>query len=110
MDGRMIIECDGANYNLEFITGLLNTKLYAYILDLLRTKESFDINPLILRKLPIPHISIDEQKPYIELVGKIIELKKNNNDTTEEENKIDQMIYKLYDLTAEEIEIVDNQT
>jgi adenine-specific DNA-methyltransferase len=39
------------------------------------------------------------------LVERIIDMKKNSQDTTDLENQIDQLVYQLYDLTPEEIEV-----
>jgi len=41
------------------------------------------------------------------LVERIIDMKKNSQDTTGLENQIDQLVYQLYDLTPEEIEVVE---
>ena len=41
------------------------------------------------------------------LVDRILKLKKSGGDTAELENRIDQMVYGLYDLTPEEIKIVE---
>ncbi|NLH37166.1 MAG: class I SAM-dependent DNA methyltransferase, partial [Thermotogaceae bacterium] len=43
------------------------------------------------------------------LVGKIISIKKQNpqEDTSAYEREIDQLVYKLYELTDEEIEIIE---
>ena len=56
---------------------------------------------------PIPIITEAEQKPFIELVNQILNYKDKNIDTTELENKIDHLVYQLYDLTEEEIKIVE---
>ena len=88
-------------------------------------------------KLPIPKIDKVEQKPFIKLVDEILEAKqkikdykplldeaiKNNNFDREialkkelenlenicstNEKTIDQMVYKLYDLTPDEIKIIE---
>ena len=90
-----------------------------------------------IRNLPIPKIDEESQKPFIKLVDEILEAKqkikdykplldesiKNNNFDREialkkelenlenicktNEKTIDQMVYKLYDLTPDEIKIVD---
>ena len=92
-----------------------------------------------IRNLPIPKIDKDSQKPFINLVDEILEAKqkikdykplleeaiKNNNFDREialkkelenlenicstNEKTIDQMVYKLYDLTQDEIKIVENK-
>ncbi|MCT7526673.1 Eco57I restriction-modification methylase domain-containing protein [Aliarcobacter cryaerophilus] len=91
-----------------------------------------------IRNLPIPKIDEESQKPFIKLVDEILEAKqkikdykplldeaiKNNNFDREialkkelenlenicttNEKTIDQMVYKLYDLTPDEIKIVEN--
>lgn len=59
---------------------------------------------------PIPkELSQSEQKPFISLVDKILSAKRNNPgaNTKALEQEIDEMVYKPYDLTPEEIEIVE---
>ena len=51
----------------------------------------------------------NEQKKIENLVDKIIEIKKKDSDTTKLESKIDEMVYKLYELTEEEIRIVEGK-
>jgi hypothetical protein len=48
-----------------------------------------------LRQFPIKVISTEEQKPFIKLVDKLIEAKKQNSlaETTDLENQIDQLVY-----------------
>lgn len=72
-------------------------------------------------KIPIPKISHKEQHPIIVLVDQILTAKQQhpllhrfdkgdfNADTLVLEKKIDQMVYKLYDLTPEEIAIVEGR-
>jgi len=57
-----------------------------------------------------------EQKPIIELVDKILTITKDDDylknpskpaQVKEYEKQIDQMVYKLYDLTDDEIKIVE---
>ena len=60
-------------------------------------------------KIPIKQITPKEQKPFIKLVDKILEQKKIGKDTSELENKIDAMVYRLYELTDDEIKIVEGK-
>ena len=64
-----------------------------------------------LRTFPIPKTTTEEQKTIIELVEKILSVKKADNtaDTSELEHKIDELVYKLYGLTDEEIAIVEGK-
>jgi very-short-patch-repair endonuclease len=61
-----------------------------------------------MMNFPIPKLSLKEQQPFIELVDKILQKKEKDEDTTDLEKQIDQLVYKLYDLTEEEIAIIEN--
>ncbi|MGB3840987.1 MAG: hypothetical protein WBL11_00885, partial [Bacteroidales bacterium] len=62
-----------------------------------------------LSEIPIKIVPQMDQQPFIDLVDKILAAKKDNPqaDTTAWENEIDQLVYKLYDLTDEEIAIIE---
>ncbi len=59
------------------------------------------------REFPIPIIDFKQQQLFSNFVDKILELKKQNKDTTSLENQIDILVYKLYELTYDEVKIVD---
>ena len=68
-----------------------------------------EVKPIQLFKLPIK-IATDKVQKQVEMnIENIIALKKENPeaDTTVFETQIDQLVYALYDLTAEEIAIVE---
>jgi len=50
------------------------------------------------------------QQPFVALVDQILELKKAGKDTQALEDEIDEMVYRLYDLTDEEIAIVEGRS
>lgn len=60
-----------------------------------------------LKKIPIPKIPQSAQQPFIALVDKIIQAKKDGTDTQTLETKIDKLVYKLYNLTVDEIKIIE---
>ncbi|MBK6611994.1 MAG: class I SAM-dependent DNA methyltransferase [Sphingobacteriales bacterium] len=60
--------------------------------------------------LPIPQLTPSEQQPFIQLVDEILLKKEKGEDTTALETQIDQLVYQLYDLTEEEIKIVEQGT
>ncbi|MDX4026458.1 N-6 DNA methylase [Aliarcobacter skirrowii] len=102
-------------------------------------QNGYQISYDYLKQIPIPKIDEESQKPFIKLVDEILEAKqkikdykplldeaiKNNNFDREialkkelenlenifttNEKTIDQMVYKLYDLTQDEIKIVENK-
>ena len=59
-----------------------------------------------VENLPIKKIEETDQQPFVALVDQILELKKEGKDTLSLENEIDEMVYRLYDLTDNEIAIV----
>ena len=59
--------------------------------------------------LPIPKVNLNLFSKLIKVVDKILTAKKSDPkaDTTALENAIDQLVYKLYQLTYDEIKIID---
>lgn len=104
--------------SLKYVLALLNSKLY-YIWLYYRGKRKGEILELIakpLSEIPIKKIAKEDQQPFIDLVDKILAITKDDdyleNPVKQEmvkeyERQIDQMVYKLYDLTEEEIKIVE---
>lgn len=62
---------------------------------------------VVTDRIPIHKTSIQQQQPFIERVEKILSLKKKNQDTTSLEKEIDVLVYKLYELTYDEVKIID---
>ena len=102
-------------FNLNYILSLLNSSLVSF----LKTQGSTsakkdDFTQLTLsdvRELCIPQISETDQAPFIEIVDEILNLKKADPaaDTVALEAEIDKMVYELYELTEEEIAIVEGR-
>lgn len=96
--------------DLKYLLGILNSKL-CYIWLYKKGKRKGDMLELYatpLEQIPVKIISKEKQEKYIQIVDKIIELKKLNKDTQELENQIDEMVYDLYELTEEEKELIRN--
>ena len=62
-------------------------------------------------QIPIPQNNVNQAKPIVKIVDLIIGAKKFNpaSDTSILEKEIDQLVYKLYGLTEEEIKIVEGE-
>lgn len=99
-----------SRYSYKYLLSLFNSKLYYYWLWYKgkRKGDTLELYVTPISNLPVKNVSEQDQQPFIEKVEKIIELKKQNKDTTELENEIDEMVYDLYELTEEEKEIVRN--
>ena len=99
------------NYSLKFLLAVLNSKIiYKWLYYRGKRKgEMLELYQEPLSKIPISKIPESEQQPFIELVDKILLDKKAGRDTKELEEKIDQLVYKLYELTEEEIKLVEGK-
>lgn len=73
---------------------------------------------MYLKNIPLKEISIDNQKPFISLVDKTLAITKDDDylvnfekqaQVRNYERQIDQLVYKLYGLTEEEIKIVEEK-
>jgi adenine-specific DNA-methyltransferase len=106
---REELENNSSQIELKFIIAILNSRLGSYLIDTIRGKGNIDINPDYLKNLPIPKIEEKDQQPFVALVDQILELKKAGEDTLSLENEIDRLVYRLYDLTDEEIAIVERK-
>ena len=111
----IILSSDSSKINLKFLVALLNSPLISfwyknYYKSLSLAGGYLRINNSEIKTIPIPDINSNNQKPFIELVDKILAIKAKNPDadTSALEGQIDQLVYKLYGLTPEEIKIVEN--
>ncbi|MFY7665019.1 Eco57I restriction-modification methylase domain-containing protein [Flavobacterium sp.] len=98
------------NFELKYILSILNSKFGNFLYKLLITESGkvfAQVKLTFLRKLPIKIVESNIQKLIVDKVNKIIENKKQNLDTTELENQIDLMVYKLYELSYAEVLVVD---
>lgn len=73
------------------------------------SKLTVNISKTYLEMLPFVDIEKVNQQPIIDLVDKILEVKKLNQkaDTSALEAEIDLLVYKLYNLTYDEVLIID---
>ena len=92
-------------YSLKFIVGLLNSKLLNYWFSFYFV--DVNIKPEQLRKIPLPIKMTNNE--IIRLVDRIMSAKQNspNANTNDLEQEIDRQVYALYNLTPEEIAIIE---
>ncbi|MDD3150668.1 MAG: TaqI-like C-terminal specificity domain-containing protein [Candidatus Gastranaerophilales bacterium] len=113
----VIKDCE---YAEEYLLALLNSTLFVYVYN-----KFFITNPEVfpyvkrrhLDQFPVKALSETEQKPLIEIVNKILKITEDSDYIEDEkkqakvreyEHEIDQMVYKLYGLTKEEIQIIES--
>ncbi len=99
-----------SRWNLKFLTGLLNSTLAAYWF---KNKgkmqgENYQIDKEPLLDFPIAH-KIEFQNSIAKNVSQII-LMGSDGDSKSLEIKIDQLVYHLYNLTYDEVLIIDPET
>jgi hypothetical protein len=95
----------------EFLLGLINSKLVEYWYFKTYGQEDRKTFPHItqgkIKDLPIYITNEKNQKRFAKIVKNILELKSQNKTTTALEQEIDNLVYKLYELTYEEVKIID---
>ncbi|EIS8246281.1 class I SAM-dependent DNA methyltransferase [Campylobacter jejuni] len=102
--------------NVKYLTAILNSKLIAFWLKhkgkMQGNNYQIDKEPLL--NIPIVTINSKNQKiadELINLVDEILKVKEQdkNANTQELENKINSLVYKLYNLTDDEIKIIEGK-
>ncbi|EMD1301053.1 Eco57I restriction-modification methylase domain-containing protein [Campylobacter jejuni] len=102
---------------LLYLTALLNSNVNFYYFKQIGAKlgaSGYEMSKIFVEKLPIPKINSKNQKiadELINLADEILKAKEQNKNanTQELENKINSIVYKLYNLTEEEIKIIENK-
>jgi hypothetical protein len=97
---------------LKFLLAILNSKVSEWYFNLIGTTTGMGTNrwkKYKIEMLPIKVPNEIQEKEMEILVDNILQIKKQNPraDTTALEAQIDQLVYQLYDLTEEEIKIVE---
>jgi len=100
--------------NLLFLLSVFNSKLFFYAIKVfyaggglgetgVRMKHTF------FQNFNVPILSKEFQQPFDNLVNQILSAKAADPtaDTTALENRIDELVYKLYDLTYDEVKVID---
>ena len=97
-------------FALKFVCGILNSKAINYWYS--RKYRMPTIGGYELSSIPIPSATKEQQQPIIDLVNTILRTKKENpnSDISVIEQQIDLLVYRLYNLTYDEIKIIDPET
>lgn len=105
--------------NLKYLIAFLNNDFVAFIFKTFYAggnlgENGFRYKKAFLERLPIPKINSKNKKlanELINLVDEILVLKEQDKkaDTKTQEDKINSIVYKLYNLTEEEIKIIEGE-
>ena len=94
----------------KYIWCLLNSKLvnwYVYLFILGKAIKTIHFDSPVTSRIPIMLTCENVQNIFIKKAEEIITLKSQGKDTTALEQQIDNMVYKLYELTYQEVKIID---
>ena len=113
--GIMVATQKNKNMDLKVTLALLNSHLMQFYVienEVLRkgNKATPHIGVKGLNTLPYPTIDARTQNEIVGIVEKIISEKKINKNTSKYEKKINKIVYTLFDLTEDEISIIENGT
>ena len=98
----------------KFLLGVLNSRAIRFYLGLVAETSGMGTSRWInnyVKDFPIPVVATEQQAPIIQLTDQILAAKRTDPDVdfTALENEINQVVYSLYNLTPEEIAIVENK-
>ncbi len=103
-----------SKYSLEFILGVMNSRLCGYFFRKYYSEED-DLFPKIkvneLKRLPFKAPTVSQEKEIEKSVDQILCLKRSDPtaDTSALEAEIDRIVYALYGLTEEEVAVIENE-
>jgi len=104
------------DFQLKYLLSCLNSKLINFYYN--KLFFGWQITIPALNSITVPKIPPSKQKPFIDKVDQILNITKDEDYLTNDskkgkvkeiEKEIDQMVYKLYDLTSEEIKIIEGE-
>ena len=101
------------SFNLKYLLALINSRLFQFIMNKLtfeKTKGAFTKARIFhYYLLPVKIAPIEIQNQFITLVDRAMEKKEKDFSANIDdiENEIDNMVYQLYNLTPEEIAVIE---
>jgi len=95
-------------YSYKYLQAILNSKLIKFYVNEL-FYDGTHFYPNHMKSLPIKVVSLDEQAPLIKIVDKIhnklkVDINANISDL---EQQIDNLVFRLYELSYEEVKVID---
>ena len=101
-----------SDINSKFLLGILNSSTIRFYLSLVAETSGMGTSRWInnyVKEFPIPVVTYEQQAGIIKIVNQILKAKIANPDadTTDLEQEIDERVYALYNLTQEEIAVIE---
>ena len=111
-----IVILDKDNEKLKFLSAIINSKVAFFYIKEIYSSNSYcggiNFTKDMISSIPIPEINSKNKKledKIINLVDRIIEGKKSGIDMRELEEEVDRLVYRLYELSEEEIKIIEGK-
>ena len=104
-----------SDIDAKFLLGILNSRTIRFYLSLVAETSGMGTSRWInnyVKEFPIPVVACERQTGIIKIVNRILDVKAADSDanTADLEQEIDERVYALYNLTTEEIAIVEEAT
>ena len=96
--------------NLKYILSIFNSKLAQWYFEQIATSSGMGTNrwkKYKIEQFPIKVISEDRMLIFESFVNQILLQKSEGKDTTSLEQQIDNLVYKLYELSYDEVKVID---
>ena len=110
LDTNYFLVCPN-NSMLKYLIGVFNSSLFLFALSYKDTQlgdggawRHYKYN---LEAMTVPIADESIKNKLVKLVEDIIQLKKENKDTSEIEEEVDRIVYSLYGLSDEEVRIIE---
>jgi restriction endonuclease S subunit len=106
----MELEKLSEKYSLKYILAVLNSSYaMAFLNNYRRHRLENYFYPDDFRKFPIPQISLERQQSIAAIADTILAAKAaaSKADTTALERQIDNLVYHLYNLTYDEVKVIE---
>lgn len=97
--------------HLKYLLAVMNSHLGKWYFEQISTTSGMGTNRWKKYKIemfPVAAPKPDQEQALVELVDKVIEVKKGNGDSTMLEQEIDQKVYELYGLTDQEKMLIED--
>jgi adenine-specific DNA-methyltransferase len=99
------------DFSIKFVLALINSKIYQFLLNLItldKTKGAFTKARIFhYYNLPVKNVTKERQSFISKIVDEVISKKSKNEETAELEREIDNLVYHLYELSYEEVNVID---
>ena len=97
---------------LHYLCAILNSSTITWLMQNMALTTGVGLmqwKKFAVERIPVPRIPTTEQRPFLRLVGDILDAKASNPsaNTSKQEREIDRLVYGLYDLTPNEIAAVE---